>query len=136
MKTAFREITIATNRRIDLVDITSNVETSVAHSGIQQGICLVYLPHSTAAIVVNEHEAGLMQDIVKLTEQLFPENARWLHDQIDTNAPAHLAATMLGPSKMFPEHEGALIRGRWQNIFLLELDGPRSRSVIIQTFGE
>lgn len=135
MKYSFREITVQTKSRKELVDITSDVEKSVDGSGVKQGMCLVYLPHSTAAIVVNEHEDGLIQDILKIAEKLFPENTGWLHDRIDDNAHAHLASTILGSSKAFPVKDGQLIRGRWQNIFLLELDGSRSRSVIIQTFG-
>jgi secondary thiamine-phosphate synthase enzyme len=96
----------------------------------------VYVPHSTAAIVVNEHEEGLIQDVLKMTEKLFSENVGWLHDRIDNNAHAHLTSIMFGISKVFPVKDGRLIRGRWQNIFLLELDGSRSRRVFIQTSGE
>ena len=136
MKTAFREVIVQTKSRMELVDITSDVEKIVTESSVKQGMCIVYLPHSTATIIVNEHEDGLMQDILKMAEKLFPVNAGWLHDRIDDNAHAHLASTMFGPSKVFAVKDGKIVRGRWQNIFLLELDGPRSRRVIIQTLGE
>ena len=92
--------------------------------------------HSTAALVVNEHEKGLMQDILADVQKLFPRNADWLHNWVDANAWAHLASTVLGSSRTFPIRDGQLVRGMWQNIFLLELDGPRSRRIILQTLGE
>lgn len=136
MKIFFREVTVNTESRVNLVDITSDVEESIGESGVKQGICLVYLPHSTAAIVVNEHEDGLMHDMLAQVEKLFPRDAGWLHDRVDDNAYAHLASAIIGSSRAFPIREGQLMRGRWQNIFLLELDGPRSRRIVIQTFGE
>ena len=67
---------------------------------------------------------------------MFPDNAGWLHDKIDDNAHAHLASAVLGTSKLFPVRGGRLLRGKWQNIFLFELDGPRLRRTIIQIIGE
>ncbi len=136
MKISLKEVMVHTKSRIDLVDITMDIEESVGESGVKQGICLLYLPHSTAAIVVNEHEGGLMQDILAEIERLFPKDVGWLHDRIDDNAYAHLASTMLGSSKTFPVKDGQLMHGAWQNIFVLELDGPRSRKVVVQTLGE
>jgi secondary thiamine-phosphate synthase enzyme len=136
MKTYFKEVMVHTQSRVTLLDITPCIEEGVNKSGIKQGICLIYLPHSTAAIVVNEHESGLMQDILVEVEKLFPSGIDWLHDRVDDNARAHLASIMLGQSRTFPIVDGHLVRGQWQNIFLLELDGPRSRRVVIQTLGE
>lgn len=136
MDTTLREFTVYTKSLTELIDITRDVEEIIHDSGIKQGICLVYLPHSTAALVVNEHENGLMQDILAHVEKLFPRNADWLHNRVDNNAWAHLTSTVLGSSRTFPIRDGRLVRGTWQNIFLLELDGPRSRRIIIQALGK
>jgi len=136
VKVSFGEIRVYTRSRVNLVDITRDVEGKICESGVKQGMCLIYLPHSTAAMVVSEHEDGLMQDILKEVDRLFPSKVGWLHDRVDDNAHAHLASAMLCSSRTFPIKEGNLVRGRWQNIFLLELDGPRDRRVIVEVLGE
>ena len=135
MVTYFNEFMVRTNKRKELIDITNEVELKVRDSGIREGICLVHTPHSTAAIIVNEHESGLMNDIIKKVGHDFPRGAGWMHDLVDDNADAHLASIYLGPCKLFPVKEGKLIRGTWQNIFLLELDGPRIRRVLVEVIG-
>jgi secondary thiamine-phosphate synthase enzyme len=88
-------------------------------------------------VIANEHENGLMEDILSKIEDLFPESASYAHNAIDDNAHAHLASAFLGHSRMFPIVDGRLIRGTWQSIFLVELDGPRSRrNVCLQAIGE
>ena len=137
MKVYFRELTFSTQRRLQLVDITSEVERAVRESGIRNGICLVFAPHATAAIIANEHESGLMQDILRKIEEDFPRDGKWLHNRIDDNAAAHLASAFIEAARVFPVKDGRLIRGTWQNIFLVELDGPRSyRRVVIEVLGE
>lgn len=117
------------------MDITSQVESAVTTSEIKNGICLVYTHHSTSAIITNEHESGLIQDILTKIDQTFPQNAGYHHDQIDDNAHAHLGAVFLGPSQTFSVKGGALLRGTWQNIFFIEMDGPRSRRVTVEVLG-
>jgi len=137
LKVYFRELTFSTQRRLQLVDITSEVERAVRESGIRNGICLVFAPHATAAIIANEHESGLMQDILRKIEEDFPRDGKWLHNRIDDNAAAHLASAFIEAARVFPVKDGRLIRGTWQNIFLVELDGPRSyRRVVIEVLGE
>jgi secondary thiamine-phosphate synthase enzyme len=136
MKVAFKEIEVSTRSRTELVDVTGSVEEAVNRSEIADGLCIVHTVHSTAAIIVNEHEAGLVEDIVKKVQQTFPRRAGWLHDRVDDNADAHLASSFIGPAKVFPLREGRLVRGTWQNIFLLELDGPRVRNVVVEVMGE
>lgn len=137
MKVYFRELTFSTQRRLQLVDITSEVERAVRESGVRNGICLVFAPHATAAIIANEHESGLMQDILRKIEEDFPRDGKWLHNRIDDNAAAHLASAFIEAARVFPVKDGRLIRGTWQNIFLVELDGPRSyRRVVIEVLGE
>jgi len=137
LKVYFKELIISTKRNLELVDITSEVERLASQSGIKNGICLVYAPHATAAIVVNEHESGLMDDIITKVREDYPKDGKWKHNRIDDNAAAHLASAFISSSRIFPVREGRLIRGTWQNIFLLELDGPRSyRRIVVEIMGE
>ena len=136
MKIFFQDIQIPTRNRTEVVDITHDVEEIVRKSKITDGLCLIHTTHSTTAIIVNEHESGLTNDIVKKIRQDFPKGAGWLHDRVDDNADAHLASSYLGPTRIFPVQEGRLIRGTWQNIFLLELDGPRNRRAVVEVMGE
>ncbi len=137
MKVVHRELAVSTSRRKELVDITYEVENVVKESGVKNGICTVFVPHATAAIIANEHESGLMQDILRALEELVPPNGKWLHNRIDNNADAHILASIIGPSRTFPIVDGRLVRGTWQNIFLVELDGPRPhRRVIVTVIGE
>jgi len=135
LKTDFQEISLSTKKRLDLVDITEHVSNFVKECKIESGICLVNSPHSTTAIIVNEHESGLMEDILRKVQEEFPKGAEWHHDRVDSNADAHLASIFLGHSKTFPIKNGRLERGTWQNIFLLEADGPRTRRILIEAMG-
>jgi len=137
MKVHVREIVLKTRNRLELVDITHRVEEIVAESGVKNGLCLVFVPHATAAIIANEHEYGLIEDILKKVSEEFPHNGKWKHNRIDDNASAHLASAFLGAERTFPVVNGRLVRGTWQNIFLLELDGPRPiRRIIVEVIGE
>ena len=137
MKVYFKELAIRTQRRRELVDITYEVERAVAESGVTNGMCLVFAPHATAAVIANEHERGLVNDILRKFTEEFPDDGEWEHNRIDDNAAAHLASAFVGSARFFPVKEGRLVRGTWQNIFLVELDGPRaSRKVVVEVMGE
>ena len=135
MRVFFEDIRVSTRNRTEVVDVTADVEEIMRRSGIINGICVVHTLHSTTAIIVNEHELGLRKDIVKKVQQDFPKGAGWLHDKVD-NADAHLASSYIGPTRIFPVRQGRLVRGPWQNIFLLELDGPRTRKITVEIIGE
>jgi secondary thiamine-phosphate synthase enzyme len=136
LKAHFKEVSLSTKERLELLDITEHVSSFVRECKMESGICLVNSPHSTTAIIVNEHESGLMADILRKVREEFPRGAGWHHDRIDNNADAHLASVFLGHSKIFPIRNGRLERGTWQNIFLLELDGSRTRRVLLEAMGE
>ena len=136
MKSFIRELTVHTNERFETVDITGLVEEVVAESGVQEGFCVVHVPHATAVIIANEAEPGLMRDYIDLVKEIGKPGHPWRHNRIDNNAHAHLAAAIIGNSRCFPVHKGRLLRGTWQNIILLEMDGPRRRRVVVQVFGE
>ncbi|HDJ89307.1 MAG TPA: YjbQ family protein [Thermoprotei archaeon] len=137
MKVYFKDITLRSRKRLELIDITYQVEEIVRESGIKNGICLVYAPHATAAIIANEHESGLMEDILEKIDEEFPRDGRWRHNRIDDNASSHLASAFIASSRIFPVRNGRIVRGTWQNIFLVELDGPRSyRHIVVEVMGE
>jgi len=132
-----RQIVTKSSARRQLIDLTSEVTSVVHEAGVREGICMVSLPHATAALVVNEHETGLLNDMLARIEALFPASGAYKHNAIDDNADSHVAAAFLGHGRTFPIIDGELIRGTWQNIFLVELDGPRSRrEVIVQIIGD
>ncbi len=137
MKVFFKEFTISTSERFQVINITSYVEEAVKESGIRNGICLVFVPHATAAIIANEYEPNIVSDYIELVRQVFKPDYAWRHNRIDNNAHAHLASAIIGPSRIFPVREGRIVRGTWQEILLVELDGPRPRRrVIVEVMGE
>lgn len=137
MKTYFQEIVFSTTKRFQLIDITREVEDIVRKSGIRNGLCLVFAPHATAAIIANEHESGLMDDILTKIKEFVQPDRRWKHNIIDDNAHAHIGSALIGAERIFPVKDGRLIRGTWQNIFLVEMDGPRIRRyVVVEVIGE
>lgn len=126
------EFSIRTGKQQEMVDITDRVSDLVKRSGIGDGMCLVYVPHATAAVVINENaDPNVCEDILDSLRGLIPDG-KWRHDRIDDNAAAHIKATVLGPSETVPVRSGRLRLGTWQSIMLVELDGPRERTVIVE----
>lgn len=121
-------IEVATRQRVEVVDITQEVQRVVSGDGL----ALVYTPHTTTAIVINEAEEGLLEDIIETLSKLVPFNAGYKHDRIDNNADAHIKATLLGNAVVIPVENGRLALGTWQRILFIELDGPRRRSVYVK----
>jgi secondary thiamine-phosphate synthase enzyme len=132
MNTYNDEINIKTNEEIELVDITSEVQNVVERSNISDGIVLVYTRHTTAAIIINEAEGKLMDDIVNSLNKWVPISAGYKHGG---NAHSHIKASFIGPSETIPLIKGNLKLGTWQSVFFAEFDGPRSRSVTVQVLG-
>jgi secondary thiamine-phosphate synthase enzyme len=126
------ELTIRTRKTQEMLDITAQVGEVARRSGVANGFCLVYVPHATAAIVINENaDPNVCQDILDALGRMVPEGA-WRHDRVDNNAAAHIKATILGPSETIPVREGSLRLGTWQSVMLVEFDGPRDRTVIVE----
>ncbi|OED12013.1 hypothetical protein A9239_06560 [Methanosarcina sp. A14] len=123
------QLKIETSKRIELVDITSQVQEEVMKCEIIEGICLISTRHTTAGIIINENESGLKEDILDLLNKLVPAGAGYRHDRIDNNADSHLKAVLIGASEALPVSAGKLELGTWQRIFFAEMDGPRSRTV-------
>ena len=122
-------IGVSSQRRRQLVDVTSFVQESVAASGAEDGLCHVFVPHTTAALLINENaDPAVPEDILAALGAMLP-NLTWRHSE--GNSDAHVLATLVGGSLTVPINGGELALGRWQGIFLLELDGPRKREVWI-----
>jgi secondary thiamine-phosphate synthase enzyme len=134
MASYIETLRVRSKERIQVIDITGDVEAIVRRSGISEGICLVHLPHATAALVANENERGLINDMIRKIREEFVREG-WEHDRIDDNAYAHLASSFIGPSRAFPVSSGRILRGTWQSILLIELDGPRERNVVVTVVG-
>ena len=131
------EFYVSTKSREEIVVVTNEVESIVGRSGVKNGIALIYVPHATALLTANENEPRLKEDILTKLRSLFPRGAGYRHDEIDDNANAHLANLFVGFHLVMPVEDGRLRRGTWQEIMLIEMDGPRSRrSVVVVVLGE
>lgn len=125
------ELKVRTSKKYEVVDLTQQIAEAVRVAHLDEGLCNVYVPHATAAIIINENDdqqIGL--DLLDALDKLIPEGI-WRHDQIDSNGAAHLKAAILGPSETIPVWNGRLVLGTWQAVMLVELDGPRDRKVIV-----
>ena len=122
---------IRTTSRIQLIDITASLSTEITKAGIGTGMAMVYSPHTTTAIIINENEPGLTEDILKLLNLMVPQG-RYAHDRIDNNACSHLQAVVLGNNVCVPIENGGLALGTWQSVFFVELDGPRNRKLAVR----
>ena len=126
-----RELTFRSSQRYEAIDLTADVARVVAEAGIDEGLCSVYVPHATAAIVINENDdPNLCTDLLDALDKLIPEGV-WRHDRVDRNGAAHLKSAILGPGETIPVRGGRLLLGTWQAIMLIDLDGPRQRRVIV-----
>jgi len=103
----------------------------VKSSGVESGICHVFVPHTTAGVTINEHaDPSVVEDISAQLEATVPQHGKYRHSE--GNAPAHIKASLVGSSQMLPVESGKPILGTWQGIFLCEFDGPRTRTVLIK----
>ena len=127
-----REISISTERRTQLLDITTQVEEAL--NGVDgAAAALVYVPHTTAGVTINEDiDPALSNDIESAMEKIVEDDWSWKHDDADgPNAPSHMRASLMSPEVLVPLQEGKLALGRYQGIFFCEFDGPRERKVYV-----
>lgn len=139
MKIHQADAAVKTQGRVSVENVTALVRNTVERSGIKDGFVLVSVPHTTCGLVVNEDEEGLRRDIVRMAGSLLTPLAGHVgfeHDHVDNNAQAHLTSILLGHSVHLPVSSAAPVLGTWQSIFLVEVDGPRSRRLDIRVFGE
>lgn len=122
---------VYTEKRTHFVDITDEVNEVLEESGIQEGICYVYVPHTTAGVFINENaDPDVKWDIENTLEKLVPWENNYQH--VEGNAAAHIKSVLVGSSVSIPVSRGKLLLGTWQGIFFAEFDGPRTRKVIVK----
>ena len=127
-------ISVFTRNKEALEEITHRVGQAVTRSGVQDGMCYLFVPHTTAAVIINENaDPSVARDIITQLESMVPSRAHYQH--LEGNAPAHIKASIVGISAAVPVEKGRLALGRWQGIFLAEFDGPRERDVVVQVMG-
>jgi len=127
---------LKTIERVQIVDITREVDAAIAESGIRRGLVNIYSKHSTSALFINENESGLLEDYLNLIEKLVPTGDNYRHDRIDNNADSHLRSFILGNNETVPIKSGSMDLGTWQSVFFLDMDGPRNRKINITIMGE
>ncbi|MBM3945816.1 MAG: YjbQ family protein [SAR202 cluster bacterium] len=147
MKSHVTKLKFLTKDAPDFIDITAQVKAFLAETGVQDGMIVVFSRHTTAAVVINENEPLLLQDMRQRLEAFAPRNAYYKHNDLSIrtvnlteneppNGHAHCQHLLLGSSQTIPVVEGCASLGQWQSIFFLELDSPRPREVVVQVFGE
>ncbi|MFA6382960.1 MAG: secondary thiamine-phosphate synthase enzyme YjbQ [Parcubacteria group bacterium] len=145
MKIYKQNIEIKSTSQMEFVDITNQVDEVVSSSGIREGQTLVYSPHTSASIVVNHNEPMLIQDFMRILYRLVPVSDRYSHDLFEigrsktsdgrSNGHSHCKAMLLGVSETVPVEKGKLLLTEKQNIFMVEMDGARTRNIIVQVIG-
>ena len=124
-------LNLKSGSKTELIDITSRVREAVSSAGIQEGICMVYVPHTTSAVTINESaDPSVKQDILMVLNEMVPWKADYRH--AEGNSPAHVKSSLVGASALVAVEDGRLILGTWQGIFFCEFDGPRSRKVHVR----
>jgi len=122
---------LSTQSGTDIIDVTATVQNIVSTSGIKNGVCYVYVPHTTAAIMVNEHaDPSVAADIKAQLELMVPQHSGYTHGE--GNSPAHIKSALIGNSQSIFIEEGKLALGIWQGVFFCEFDGPRNRTVMVK----
>lgn len=126
-----KELMVKTSKRVEFVDVTAQIHKAIAEEGIKQGGCLVFVPHTTAGITINENaDPSVVRDIQYALGRIVPEN--WDYHHAEGNADAHVKSSLVGSSLYLIIENGSLRLGTWQGVYLCEFDGPRSRRLWLQ----
>jgi secondary thiamine-phosphate synthase enzyme len=124
-------LSVRTNTRIELLDLTSQVQEAVTKSGISEGLCHLFVPHTTAGVTINENaDPSVKADILMVLNKLISDQEAYRHQE--GNAPAHVKTSLIGPQLTVFVSKGRLVLGTWQGIFFCEFDGPRSRRLHVK----
>ena len=128
---AFKTISVKTDSAQQFVDITQQVRMVVRESGVKSGVCRVFVPHTTAAVTINENaDVNVRRDILNRLEEIAPSNGTYLHSE--GNSHAHIKSSLVGSNVAVFVEAGQLVLGTWQSIFLCEFDGPRTRNLMVR----
>jgi secondary thiamine-phosphate synthase enzyme len=126
-----KEINVRTNSQTEMIDITDLVQAVISEKKIKSGICVVFTPHTTAAITINENaDPDVPHDIINALEKTLPLSVQYRH--AEGNSPAHVKSSLVGVSELLLVENGHLVLGKWQAIFFCEFDGPRQRKIIVK----
>ena len=122
---------VSTSKKSELIDITLQVKAIVEKESVESGLCVVYVPHTTAGVTVNENaDPDVVLDILMGLDKIVPSHDRYRHSE--GNSPAHIKASLIGCSKTILMESGKLVLGTWQGIYFCEFDGPRNRTVHVK----
>ncbi|MBM4035675.1 MAG: YjbQ family protein [Planctomycetes bacterium] len=125
-----QELTVPTQSRVEFMDITSEVQKAIKAEGLAEGLCQVFVPHTTAAVTINENaDPDVTRDVIAVLERLVPREGAYRH--VEGNSDAHAKATIVGSSLCVPVVGGRLVLGTWQAIYFCEFDGPRRRRCLV-----
>lgn len=142
MKFHIGNVPVRTGKKLEIQDVTNNIDEIIEESGVKDGLVNLWVPHSTAALAVNEHDTDLWEDILSNMGRLVPvksdyrHNAKYGWSPHEQNAHAHILNCLIKPDVTIPLQGGRMQLGTWQSILFIELDGPRSRSIRVQVMGE
>ena len=122
------QITVTTQNKTQFIDITSEIQNKIKTKGIKSGLCFVSVPHTTAAITINENaDPSVQSDILNVLNTVIPWKLDYKH--LEGNSPAHVKSSLVGASEIVAIENGQLVLGTWQGVYFCEFDGPRTRSV-------
>jgi secondary thiamine-phosphate synthase enzyme len=126
---------IRTSGRTDFINITQLVQEAVRKAGVENGICILFVPHTTAAVTINENaDPSVVQDMIMALNKIVPFQDQYRH--MEGNSPAHIKASLVGCSQIAMVQSGKLVLGTWQGVFFCEFDGPRNREVHVKVISE
>jgi secondary thiamine-phosphate synthase enzyme len=126
-----KELKVRTTSRVDLVDVTRLVQKAVSEAKVESGLCTLYVPHTTAAVTINENaDPSVRTDIIKELNKVIPFDDNYSH--LEGNAAAHIKSTLTGCSETILVEGGSLVLGTWQGIYFCEFDGPRNRTLMVK----
>ncbi len=124
-------LSVQSNSRTEFIDVTQKLQAMVAQTGVKSGLCLLFVPHTTAAVTINENaDPSVPVDILKVLNQVVPWQADYRH--LEGNSAAHIKSTLVGASQTVAIAEGRLVLGTWQAVFFCEFDGPRRRKLHVR----
>jgi len=130
-----KELRISTDKRAGFTDITAEIRSVVGNSGVKDGLCIVFIPHTTAAVTINENaDPDVQEDILDFLNDRIPERGSYRH--AEGNSDAHIKSSLLGTSLNVIIKDASLVLGTWQGIYFCEFDGPRERKVWIDVIGK
>lgn len=128
------KLEIKTRKKVDLINITSQIKKVIVKSGIQEGICIIFVPHTTAGVTINENaDPDVIRDIIESLNKIVPFDSTYKHSE--GNSPAHIKSSLISPDRTVIIENGSLSLGVWQGIYFCEFDGPRNRKLFVKIIG-